>query len=342
MKKTFQMICLAAVVLAACSKQTNLLLDPPVLLGVNVGISMEPATKAIITGTAFSNGHQIGVQVLTEAGAIYETGALTNVMFSFDGADWSTLTPFYLTNTTGKVHAYYPYVDRTGLGGGETNAELFTTIPVSVPASLTTGNETDYMYATPITGAGDVVSNATGRNTAALTMNHAMTQISFLVYKENYPGTGSFTAFSIEDVGATDHIIVNEDPNDLAMNITTGAITGGQTGVIARTLAAARTLEVATADPLYPSNVAATLRTQVATKGTTTLLVPTGEIGAGEVKFSFTIDGKTSSVNNSSVITWLPGKQYIYKVKFSGTALEITSVTITDWDPQVGDDVEID
>ncbi len=335
------MMCLAAVVLAACSKQTNLLLDPPVLLGVNVGISMEPATKAIITGTSFSEGSQIGVQVLKSADdQIYESGALTNIMFSVNGSGvWSTLTPFYLTNTTGKVHAYYPYVDRESPRGD--NYELFNKIIVSVPASLTTGNETDYMYATPITDPGAIVSNATGRNTAALIMNHAMTQISFLVYKENYPGTGSFTAFSIEDAGATGHIIVNTNPtNDLEMNITSGAITGGETGVIARTLAEARTLEVASAG--YPSADAATLRTQVANKGTTTLLVPTGEIAAGEVKFSFTIDGKTSTVNNSSLISWLPGKQYIYKVKLSGTALEITSVTITDWDPQVGDDVEID
>ncbi|MHC1780888.1 MAG: fimbrillin family protein [Bacteroidales bacterium] len=344
MKKTFQLICLAAIMLAACSKQNNLSLDPPVSLAVNVGISMEPATKAIIAGTSFSNGAEVGVQVLKSADdAIYETGASTNVKFTLNDT-WGTLSEFYLTNTTGKVHAYYPYVDRTTLGGGETNAELFTTIPASIPASLTTGNETDFMYATTITGAGEVVSNATGRNSASLVMNHAMAQVSFLVYKENYPGAGSFTAFTIEDVDplTTEHVIVNKAAdNDLAMNITNGTITGGEVGVISRTLASARTLEVATADPLYPSTVAATLRTQVASKGTTTLVVPKGPIGVGAVKFGFTVDGKTYYVNNGTEVTWEAGKQYIYKVKLSGTALVISTVTITDWEAIVGENIDI-
>jgi len=339
---------MAAMTLTACSKQNNLSLDPPVSLAVNVGISMEPATKAIIAGTSFSNGSEVGVQVLKSAdGAIYETDALTNVKFSVTDGTWSTTTPFYLTNTTGKIYAYFPYVDRTTLGGAETNAELFTTVPASIPASLTTGNETDYMYATPITGAGEVVSNATGRNSASLVMNHAMAQVSFLVYKENYPGAGSFTAFTIEDVDplSTQHVIVNlAADNDLAMNITSGAITGGEAGVITRTLASARTLEVANpaAEPdKYPSGVAGTLRTQVASKGTTTLVVPKGPIAAGDVKFGFTVDGKTYYVNNGTEVSWQAGKQYIYKVKLSGTALVISTVTITDWQPIVGENIDI-
>ncbi len=338
---------MAAIMLASCSKQNNLSLDPPVSLAVNVGISMEPATKAIIAGTSFSNGAEVGVQVLkSDDGAIYETGASTNVKFTLNDT-WGTASAFYLTNTTGKVYAYYPYFDRTTLGGGETNAELFTTIPASVPASLTTGNETDFMYATPITGAGEVVSNATGRNSASLVMNHAMAQVSFLVYKENYPGAGSFTAFTIEDVDplTTQHVIVNKAAdNDLAMNIISGAITGGEVGVISRTLASARTLEVANpaAEPdKYPSGVAATLRTQVASKGTTTLVVPKGPIGIGDVKFGFTVDGKTYYVNNGTEVTWEAGKQYIYKVKLSGTALVISTVTITDWQPIVGENIDI-
>ncbi len=329
--------------LAACSKQNNLSLEPPVSLAVNVGISMEPSTKAIIAGESFSNDDEVGVQVLKSSdGTIYESGALTNVKFSVSDGNWSTDTPFYLTNTTGKIYGYFPYVDRTTLGGAETNNEIFTTIPASLPATLTTGNETDFMYATPITDEGSLVSNS--RSSASLTMNHAMAQISFLVYKENYPGAGSFTAFTIEDVNPlmTQYVIVNKTvDNDLAMNIINGEVTGGEAGVISRTLAVARTLEVATTVPLFPSDVALTLRSQVAAKGTTTLVVPKGPIASGNVKFGFTVDGKSYYVNNGAEVTWEAGKQYIYKVKLSGTALVISSVTITDWQPIVGEDIDI-
>jgi len=320
--------------LLSCAKNETNTENINVPLSVRAGISIEPSTKAIITGEEFPDGAKIGVQVIRITDAIYETGASTNAEFTyaFAGTSWSGAAPFYLTATKGKVHAYYPYNSSIG------NTTVFTTIPVSVAATANTGTEKDYMYAEPVTEEAKLVSNASGENDVNLTMKHALAQISFYVYKENYSGAGVLTDFSIEDnVTENNKIIVGEASEDnLFMNIETGAITNGIKGKISRTLNSSATLKTD-----LPSDVSTTLRNQV---NASTLVVPVSEILANDIKFTFTIDGKTSSVvnNSSSITSWSAGSQYIYKIKLSGTGLSVTSVSIAPWTTVVGDDLGID
>jgi hypothetical protein len=333
MKNIVKLAMISAFVFLSCEKQDNMEnVHKRVPLSVKAGISIEPATKAIVSGTTFPNGTKIGVQVLRSSdGNIYETGALTNIEFTYDSANtsWSPSSVFNLTSTTGKVYAYYPYASQG------TNDAFFSTIPATLPSVAENGDDTDYMYATPIIEADKLVSNATGKSSASLTMNHALAQISFVVYKENYPGTGSFTQFKIEDAATTNWIILSKAvDDDLIMNITSGAITGGAKGILTRTLSTPYILSIT--PPSADVNV---LRTQV---NATALVAPTTTIGAGEIKFTFTVDGKSSTASNTSSVTWERGKQYIYKVKLSGTGLSISSVTVTDWTPSAGDDIEIE
>ena len=332
MKKNLFIAIVSAMTFMACSKQDSLQkIDISVPLSIKAGISIEARTKTIISGTTFPDGASIGVQVLNNSNeGVYETGALTNIRFTYSSATSNWSSPgFYLTSTTGKVYAYYPYLTQG------TNDALFTTIPATIPAVTNTGSDIDYMYATPLTDEGVLVSNAAGKNSATLTFNHALAQISFVVYKDNYPGLGNFSQFTIEDaVGGTNWIMVSKaSGDDLAMNISSGAITGGEKGIIGRILSVPCTL--LTTPPSLDETV---LRSQV---NATTLVAPTVGMGASDIKFTFTIDGKLYTVVNTSALSWEPGKQYIYKVKLSGTDLSISSVTVTDWTTIVGDDIDI-
>ncbi|OFZ07499.1 MAG: hypothetical protein A2322_06080 [Bacteroidetes bacterium RIFOXYB2_FULL_39_7] len=186
------------------------------------------------------------------------------------------------------------------------------------------------MYATPLIGLSSV-SNAVGKHNANLVMNHAFTQISFYIYKNNYSGTGTITQFKIEDAVAT--TFVKTSSTAMTMSIENGDIVGGATGIITRTLAAPVTVTSVVPDPDIQ-----VLKTQV---NATTILVPTASMAIGDVKFTFTIDGETYTATNTSAISWIKGKQYIYTARLDGTGLVILSAVITDWDTQPGDLIDI-
>ena len=324
MKKAFLITSALAIMLMSCTKQEEITLENVKgVLKIKAGIT---ATKAIISGTIFPNGSNIGVQVRKAGQFNYQTGAMTNLMYTYNSATitWSTATPFYLTNTLGEVYAYYPYVS---VGD---NLSAFDEIPVTVEASATTGNETDYLYATPLTGVNSV-SNAAGKEEANLVMNHALTQVSFYIYKNNYSGTGTITQFKIEDALATN--FVKSSSPSMTMSIENGDLTGGSTAVITRTLAT----------PVTITNVAPNvdiliLKTQV---NATSILVPTALMAIGDVRFTFTIDGEIYTATNTTAISWEKGKQYIYTARLDGTGLIILSAIITDWETEPGDLIDI-
>lgn len=315
------------IALLSCIQQPDLNLDEQnVMLSVKAGIMVDPSTKAIITGTTFADGSNIGVQVRKFGQNNYQAGTMTNVKYTYTaaGSTWATTTPFYLTNTLGEVYAYYPYVSVVD------NMTSFSTIPVTIDASATTGNETDYMYATPLTGASSV-SNATDKQNADLVMNHSFAQVSFYVYKNNYSGTGSFTQFKIEDADATS--FVKTSSVALTMDITNGTLAGGEKGIITRTLVTPVVLS-----ETAPGGDLATLKGQV---NATTLVVPTTAFTIGDIQFTFTVDGETYSATNTTAISWLKGKQYIYTAKLEGAGLVILSAVITDWTTESGDLIDI-
>ncbi len=324
MKKSLIITSLLAILLISCTKQEDVgQRNVSNVLSVKAGII---TTKSIITGTIFPDGSSIGVQVRKSGQYNYQTGTMTNVMYTYTaaGATWATATPFYLTNTLGEVYGYYPYVS---VGD---NLSAFSTIPVTINSSATTGSETDYMFATPLTGLSSV-SNATGKQNANLVMNHAFTQISFYIYKNNYSGTGVLTQFKIEDAAAT--TFVKSSSTAMTMSIENGVLTGGSTSVITRTLAAPVTIT-----NTAPDADILVLKTQV---NATTILVPTAAMAIGDIKFTFTIDGETYTATNTTAISWLKGKQYIYTARLDGTGLVILSAVITDWDTQPGDLIDI-
>lgn len=320
--------------LGGCSKNNGLTNNFYEELKVKAIVANSTQTKAIIYDDKFPEGAEIGVQLIKFTdGTAYS--AKTNVMFTSDGAgNWSSAETYILNPLKAKVYGYYPYLSLPD------NTQPFTTIPLSISAKAQYNTDTDYMFATPIESEAAAVNNS--NNIISLHMNHALAQISMLVYKDNYNGEGKLTDFFIEDATpGTGHILVNADPSDFTMDITNGAITGGVEGIIERNLSTPLLIEEASATPKFPSDDLTELKSQVLSKGVSTMVVPTSLIESDEIRFSFVIDGNRFSVKNLSPITWEKGRQYIYTIRLSGTSLTISQVTIAKWETELADDLII-
>lgn len=334
-KKTGLFLCLI-LLLNACAKQSNLQTEALKSLNVKAVIKNDVTTKAVINSAQFPVNSQIGIQILKNSdGLSYLPTGTTNVSFTVNGTGhFEPSENCFLSSVKAKLYAYYPF---TAI---ENNKVLFDEVPISIPQTSNAFSDIDYMYATPLDQEISLIDN-TNCN-VNLVMNHAATQVSVLLFKDNYSGDGLLTSFSIEDREFTSHIKVNKiEPNDLKMNIKNGNITGGQKGIILRDLINPIQLQSLSVFPEFPSTVLNELKQQVDQYGVYALLAPASNIMAGDIRFGFVIDGIQYYVTNTSNISWEKGKQYIYKVRLSKSTLSISSVTITDWQPIIGDEMDI-
>jgi hypothetical protein len=303
---------------------------------VKVEICNDIAAKGVINSTLFPQGSEIGVQLVKSTdGTPYFASGITNIKYVADiTGNFQAGGEFSLSSNMGKLYAYYPF---TNIGD---NNELFSEVPISIPPVSMAFSDRDYMYATPHVEEYELINNI--NRTPELLMNHATAQIAILIYKENYSGAGILTEFSLEDSDLTNHIVVNKTvENDLKMNISNGLISGGERGRIVRILEIPIVLQDKSEDPEFPSTNVNDLKAQVDQYGVSTLVVPTAEISSGDITFGFVIDGEQYYIANNSNIIWEKGKQYIYKVKLTVSDLSMSSVTISDWQPVISDDMII-
>ena len=334
MKKILITSLATSLLMFSCSKNDTVLSIGDSELDIKISLPADTKTKSVIYGTAFPSNSAIGVELLKFSdNSAYSSK--TNIEFTTDGlGNWSSSENYILSPLKAKVYAYYPYQSLAD------NTLPFYSVPISVETVAEHNSDIDYMYATPVESEPAAVYNA--NNSINLNMNHSLTQISFIVYKDNYSGSGNLSKFFIEDATPGNGLIlVNKTPSDFMMDIRDGVVTGGIEGVIERTLSTPIVIEEATTDPQFPSTDVDQLKSQVVSKGMSALIVPPGAVASGAVKFSFTIDGSTYSISNTSAINWDRGKQYIYKIKLAGTSLSLASVTITDWEAIPADDVII-
>lgn len=336
MKVKFINVLLVTILLASCTKQTNFLQPFSSSLEVQVEICNDIATKGIINNTLFPESSEIGVQLINSTdGSPYFPSGITNIKYVADNfGNFQAGGEYFLSSNKGKLYAYYPFIN---IGD---NNELFTEIPIFIPSVATAFSDTDYMYATPHDQELTLVNNV--NNNPQLVMNHATAQIAILVYKDNYSGPALLSCFSIEDNNLTNHILVNKAiDNDLKMSILDGSISGGERGVILRDLTEPLAIQNLSTSPQFPSTNLNDLKNQVDQYGVYMLVAPTSEISSGDIKFGFVIDEEQYYVQNNTSIVWEKGKQYIYKVKLAGSELTMSSVTITDWLPNIKDEMII-
>lgn len=237
----------------------------------------------------------------------------------------------YLTNADATIYGYYPTTKKYD--------ESAKTIPVTVKetdaitaidnstgtAIASASGEVDYMYATPVSSV-----NNKSSNNVTLVMNHALSMVSFRVYKaDDYKGPGNLTKVVMENVDAGTTLSKGTNPT---MDITTGAITEGnpQKVVYTRTISGYQLTSTANDSKKF-----------------SILVLPTAS-AISNIKATFTIDDADYSVNLTQPTAantdgkWQPGYNNLYTVKMGGTDLTITTVTVAEWkETAVSGDLEI-
>lgn len=203
--------------------------------------------------------------------------------------------------------------------------------------------EVDYMWATsnPTTVDNGKGTNPKNKN-AALTMNHALALISFRVYNDGtYKYNSALTQIKLENVATGTTL---SDANGHQMNIADGKISAGT----AKAATYTRKVSGYTMIQVTGVNGATTASTDDAAASASNklsmLVLPAATVAADQVKATFTIDGVDYSVNLTAPADaqkWLQGMNYIYNVKLGGQGLTIGTITVTDWSPVDGGDMEI-
>lgn len=188
--------------------------------------------------------------------------------------------------------------------------------------------EVDCMYAMPVL---KVTNKSNQTKGVELTMKHALSMVSFRVYKAaDYEGTGKLTKIVLKNVDTGTTLSKGASPT---MNIKTGAITEGTptAATYTRTIKDGYTLEDTAAG--------------AGAKKFSIMVLPISTIGNDKIQATFTIDGAeytvklTAPSDNSGA--WLAGKNHLYTVKLSGTELSISTITVTQWVGVVGGTLEI-
>lgn len=305
--------------------------NDPVELRISPRVTL---TRGVVDGTAFGSGATVAVYA---EGTDYTADKSNNyAKYKYSSSAWNSdgSDKIYLTNAEATIYAYYPTTTKYD------NSDL--TIPVTLleasaeitaTDNATTGTpiaaattEVDCMYATSVT---DVTNKA--NNNVTLTMNHALSMVSFRVYKAaDYEGTGSLTKIVMKDInGAGTTLSKGTTPK---MNITTGVITEGTAAdaTYTRTIKDGYTLGT----------------TDSGAKRFSIMVLPIStSIGTGNIQAVFTIDGADYSVNltppSDNSGAWLAGKNHLYTVKLSGTELSISTITVMQWVDVVGGTLDI-
>ena len=308
--------------------------NDPVELRISPRVTL---TRGVVDGTAFGSGATVAVYA---EGTDYTADKSNNyAKYKYSSSAWNSdgSDKIYLTNAEATIYAYYPTDDKhnitnltipvTLLEGTEATTITAVNNVTGTSIAAATG-EVDCMYAMPVLKFTNKSNQTKG---VELTMKHALSMVSFRVYKAaDYEGTGKLTKIVLKNVDTGTTLSTGASPT---MNIKTGAITEGTptAATYTRTIKDGYTLEDTAAG--------------AGAKKFSIMVLPISTIGNDKIQATFTIDGAeytvklTAPSDNSGA--WLAGKNHLYTVKLSGTELSISTITVTQWVGVVGGTLEI-
>lgn len=360
-------VCIASLCSCSHNEETEDA-NQPVELGIKTSIAL---TRAVETEEAFTDGQYIAVYANSTT---TNTTTNNYAVYTYASNAWgaSGSNKIYLSAEPATIYAHYPAYSGTGTstpltvnnynsGSGVTTS---STVNVSTFEGVTTGaddnnkititgssntndinaapGETDYMYATkPNDTSQPQASNgkSTGSNSGLtksvnLQMNHALTMVSFRIYKDaNYHNTGKLTKIELKNASGTTPLS-KAGTGNTTMNISTGAITlpsGNQeaavyTRYIYQNSDAGYTIQEAPSGSNPENSPAFSI-----------LVFPVASISTNAIKVTFTIDDtpyEISIPSSGSSTGWKAGNNNIYKVTMNSIGLEIGTVTIKQWNNQ--------
>ena len=203
--------------------------------------------------------------------------------------------------------------------------------------------EVDYMWATSVQASNGKAENASTTSSVNLNMNHAMAMVSFRVYSDKtYKGTGSLTKIVLSN--KTGNVLTKGDSP--VMKVSDGTVSLGTVGdshkvEYTRKIGASGFTLIKEG----VGNASTAAEAKDASPKFSILVMPeTAAANKSGILASFTIDGAVYAVNlpDDATSQWEKGKNYLYTVKLSGSALTITSVSVAAWnEEQVSGDLPI-
>lgn len=276
---SYSLLVAGIVSFSSCSSEEDEVMQGDNLLKIKTSIA---DTRAVVTGTEFQEGDEIGV-------FLGETNN-ANIKASYSGSKWTIYSDILLSNSNNYVYACYPYESTATVQ--TVQAETKTTIrPVRVlcniditPKSVT--GQPDYMY-----GCSEAVVNATN-TTANIQFKHALSRITLSITKgANDVGNGKISKVCLRNRSITSSSTAIAVKG--VMNLNGGSIT--------------RTLD---ADAAIELSVDKTVSTKEATT-IDILAIPTTVNENAEIVL--TIDGAPYTIVLSQQ-DWEAGEQYTYPI----------------------------
>ena len=275
-------IFLAVIFVASCAKIDISSHEPKAL---NIDVSTASETKTLVTGRKLPSGTSIGLFVSDVSDLTYDGVSVSNVKYTSTGEGdsqiWNTASDIMLSGTKGTLKGYYPY------------DESVTDI-TAIPVEATNDNQTDWMWATPVSNLCNKSYNATVK------MNHALAVVRLNIRRKSYNGTGEVTSVSFNSESAAAHAI---------LNATNGALTS-----------------IRSTDYSYMSSNYFLLTEE--SKTVEFITIPSGV--KSPINISVTVDG-TQLNGNTDEVKIEAGNLYEYSVFINKNELNINTIEITDW-----------
>ncbi len=328
----FLLVAFILIIVAGCKKDEYITDDRYALLSITPVINKDEAT--ITHQESYINIFKIGIQVTNLPGTELYYPYTKNLLLSYNDK-WVLSKPVCLSVINAKIFGYYPY---TGLeenlsGTGETAVVL-----LDIPKSQAMALQTDYMYASQSTylpsGGGQIFY---ANPNVTLELNHALSLISFVIFKEDFIGAGILSNIEISDISNSSGLIINAHGGEkIAMKLTNGMIiNGGPSAEIS-----VSSVENSITETIDPGVDEEQLKTMV---NGYMYVVPSTFADKSNVQFALTIDDKIYTITHpgEGELTWQKGYQYIYKLRLKATAINIVDIIITDWDVNYGGNIFI-
>lgn len=286
----------------------------------------------------------------------------------------ATAAPYTLSDAVGTVYAYYP---KTSTVTGTTSSALTIPAPLQKTGTITLSDdltnadlrfdggswtqnasankkkiicapvETDYLYAD---NSNRKVSNGRTQSSPGrsidLTMAHALTMVSFRLYNDGtLPGDGKLTQIKLKNADSKTLI---KTTDGATMKLADGAIAGLSTNTsdnLTRTVSGYTIPKEVKSGNLTLTTyiVSGTVTGPKVARKISLLTYPLTNIPENEIEVVFTIDGQdyTISLPVTDVWAWQAGTNYVYTVCASQRKLEVTSVSVAEWNEELGGNIEL-
>jgi len=279
--KGFVSLLLITSAFTSCTNESEVFNQSSPKLDVKFGVAL-PQARAIFTDASLPSASVVGAML--DDGAATDYDSYSTLYFTATGTGdsqtWAPNTDVVLTETKGTLYAYYPH---------DGNVDIS-----AIPVDMTAADQTDWLYATPVTDVNE------DKASVAVTLNHALANINVSLVKGSYVGTGNVTAISVKSDG----------------------------------IAPKGTFNAAQATPNYTAfedEGAALERTVTTTLGGTAtdiMVVPTGS--SATITFNVTVDG-TVFTATSAAVGLEKGSSYKYTLTLNSTFMSVSDVSVSPW-----------